>query len=54
MKALQRDPFKEFARTHLGRVLTGRVTKIVPFGGNMAATLSRLRSLAEGVGTLRR
>ncbi|WP_078909056.1 S1 RNA-binding domain-containing protein [Streptomyces virginiae] len=32
LKALQFDPFKDFARTHLGRVLTGRVTRVVPFG----------------------
>ncbi|WP_078851422.1 S1 RNA-binding domain-containing protein [Streptomyces sp. NRRL S-237] len=32
LKALQFDPFKDFARTHLGRVLPGRVTKVVPFG----------------------
>lgn len=32
MKALQSDPFKGFARTHLGRVLPGRVTKVIPFG----------------------
>lgn len=32
LKALQPDPFKGFAHTHLGRVLPGRVTKRVPFG----------------------
>lgn len=32
LKALQPDPMAEFARTGLGSVLLGEVTRIVPFG----------------------
>ncbi len=32
LKSLQPDPFLEFARTRLGSVLRGRVTKAVPIG----------------------
>ena len=32
LKALQPDPMAEFARVHLGAVLRGEVTRIVPFG----------------------
>ncbi|MEK8171347.1 hypothetical protein NKH77_23485 [Streptomyces sp. M19] len=32
LKELQPDPFLEFARTRLGAVLTGPVTKAAPFG----------------------
>ncbi|MEU9507585.1 S1 RNA-binding domain-containing protein [Micromonospora sp. NPDC048170] len=32
LKALQPDPMAEFARTRLGAVLRGEVTRIVPFG----------------------
>ena len=32
LKALWQDPLVDFARTHLGRVVQGPVTKVVPFG----------------------
>ncbi|MFC5819668.1 S1 RNA-binding domain-containing protein [Nonomuraea harbinensis] len=32
LKALQDDPLVEIARTRLGEVITGPVTKVVPFG----------------------
>ena len=32
LKALQDDPLVEIARTRLGEVLTGPVTRVVPFG----------------------
>ncbi|MFI0990266.1 S1 RNA-binding domain-containing protein [Streptomyces exfoliatus] len=32
LKSLQDDPFREFARTHLGHVVSGRVTKVASIG----------------------
>ncbi|MFI5929777.1 S1 RNA-binding domain-containing protein [Micromonospora sp. NPDC051543] len=32
LKALQPDPMADFARVHLGAVLRGEVTRVVPFG----------------------
>ncbi|GAA3077233.1 hypothetical protein GCM10017600_08080 [Streptosporangium carneum] len=32
LKALQPDPLQQFARTQLGRVLSGHVTKVTPIG----------------------
>ncbi|MEU0374983.1 S1 RNA-binding domain-containing protein [Streptomyces sp. NPDC006283] len=32
LKSLQDDPFREFARTHLGHVIPGRVTKVASIG----------------------
>ncbi|SEG24515.1 S1 RNA binding domain-containing protein [Thermomonospora echinospora] len=32
LKALQEDPWKQLARTRLGDVVSGPVTKVVPFG----------------------
>ncbi|GAA3520792.1 ribosomal protein S1 [Streptosporangium album] len=32
LKALQPDPLQQFARTQLGRFLSGRVTKVAPIG----------------------
>ncbi|MFF4779583.1 S1 RNA-binding domain-containing protein [Microtetraspora fusca] len=36
LKALQSDPWVEIARTRLGEVLTGPVTKVVPIGAFVA------------------
>ncbi|MCX5366675.1 S1 RNA-binding domain-containing protein [Streptomyces sp. NBC_00124] len=32
LKSLQDDPFREFARTHLGHVVPGKVTKVASIG----------------------
>jgi small subunit ribosomal protein S1 len=55
LKALQEDPWRQFAETHeAGQVVPGRVTKLVPFGAFVRVDegiegLVHISDLAEGL-----